>query len=94
MPKRGKKYEAIAKQAPEGAVEIDEAVRFVKANAAASFDETVDMALRMGLDSSKSENTIRGTVVLPHGTGRPVKVVVFATGAAAVSYTHLRAHET
>ncbi len=83
MKKHGKKYVDAAKKAPQGAVSVAEAVAFVKANAFAKFDESVELGMRMGCDPRKSDQMIRGTVSLPHGTGKAVKVVVFAGGAPA-----------
>ena len=83
MKKHGKKYVDAAKKAPQGAVSVAEAVAFVKANAFAKFDESVELGMRMGCDPRKSDQMIRGTVSLPHGTGKDVRVVVFAGGAAA-----------
>jgi large subunit ribosomal protein L1 len=83
MKKHGKKYADAAKKAPQGAVSVAEAVAFVKANAFAKFDESVELGMRMGCDPRKSDQMIRGTVSLPHGTGKDVRVVVFAGGAAA-----------
>ena len=83
MTKHGKKYVDAAKKAPQGAVSVAEAVAFVKANAFAKFDESVELGMRMGCDPRKSDQMIRGTVSLPHGTGKDVRVVVFAGGAAA-----------
>ncbi len=64
-------------------MELDEAIRFLKDHPAASFDESVELVFRMGIDPRKSENAIRSTVALPHGTGKTVRVLVFAAGAAA-----------
>ncbi|MDP6522932.1 MAG: 50S ribosomal protein L1 [Kiritimatiellia bacterium] len=83
MAKHGKKYREVKSKAPAEVLELDKAVDFLKANPVAKFDETAEMALRMGLDPRKSEQAVRGSVVLPHGTGRDVNVVVFAVGAAA-----------
>ena len=83
MRKHGKKYVDAAKKAPQGAVSVAEAVAFVKANAFAKFDESVELGMRMGCDPRKSDQMLRGTVSLPHGTGKDVRVVVFAGGAAA-----------
>lgn len=83
MAKRGKRYQEIAKRAPQEPVELDAAIEFLKANPAANFDETVDMSLRMGVDPRKSDQAIRGTIVLPHGTGKKISVLVFAQGDAA-----------
>ncbi|MBR1609807.1 MAG: 50S ribosomal protein L1 [Kiritimatiellae bacterium] len=83
MVKHGKKYTDAAKKAPKEAVSVAEAVAFVKANAGAKFDESVELGMRMGCDPRKSDQMIRGTTSLPHGTGKDVRVVVFAGGAAA-----------
>ncbi|MDA0578713.1 MAG: 50S ribosomal protein L1 [Verrucomicrobia bacterium] len=83
MAKNGKKYRAILDKKPTGIVELDKAIDFLKDNPAAKFNETVDLAVRLGIDPSKSENAVRGTVSLPHGRGKLVRVIVFAKGAAA-----------
>lgn len=83
MKKHGKKYVDAAKKAPAERVSLKEAVAFVKANAGAKFDESVELGMRMGCDPRKSDQMIRGTVSLPNGTGKSVKVVVFAGGAPA-----------
>lgn len=83
MAKHGKKYTEIKSKAPVEVLELDKAVDFLKANPVAKFDETAEMALRMGLDPRKSEQAVRGSLVLPHGTGRDISVIVFAVGAAA-----------
>ena len=63
--------------------ELHSAISFLKENATANFDETIEFAFRMGVDPSKSDQAIRSTVALPHGTGKDVRVIVFATGEAA-----------
>jgi large subunit ribosomal protein L1 len=83
MAHHGKRYRKAKEQAPADPVDVAEAAAFVKRNANAKFDETVELGMRMGLDSTKSENVVRGTVSLPHGTGRRIRVVVFASGPAA-----------
>lgn len=83
MAKHGKKYTDTAKLAPTEPVLLEEAIAFVKAHPAAKFDETMEMGLRMGCDPRKSDQMVRGTVSLPHGTGKKVRVAVFAGGAAA-----------
>lgn len=83
MAKHGKKYTDVAKKAPTEAVSLAEAIAFIKANPIAKFDETMELGMRMGCDSRKSDQMIRGTVSLPHGTGKHVKVAVFAGGTAA-----------
>lgn len=60
-----------------------EAVSIVKKNATAKFDETVEAHIRLGVDPKKSDQNVRGTVLLPHGTGRTVRVIAFAKGDAA-----------
>jgi large subunit ribosomal protein L1 len=60
-----------------------EALSLVKSMAAASFDETIDMAIRLGVDPRKADQMVRGTVALPSGTGKDIRVAVFATGDAA-----------
>ena len=85
MAKHGKKYREIKAKAPKDVAELDEAIGFLKANPAAAFDETVEMGIKLGLNSGKSEYAVRGTVSLPHGTGRNVRILVFATGSAAAA---------
>ena len=80
MSKHGKKYRKIEKAAPKAAVSIEEAVKFIKAHPAAKFDETLDVYMRLGADVTKTDSPVRGTVKLPAGSGKNVKVVVFAGG--------------
>ena len=83
MAKFGKKYRGILKALPKQAVSIEEAVKFIKAHPAAKFDETLDVSFRMGVDLVKSDSPVRGTVKLPAGSGKKVKVLVFAGGEHA-----------
>jgi len=83
MIRHGKRYRGIKTKVAVKVYELKEAVAFIKDNPAANFDETMDIAFRLGIDFKKSEQTVRGTVALPHGTGKTVRVLVFATGAAA-----------
>ena len=83
MAKHGKRYIDAQKKAPAGPVSLEEAVAFVKANPGAKFDETVDISMRLGVDIKKSDQTVRGTVHLPHGTGKNIRVIVFAAGTHA-----------
>lgn len=81
MPKRGKKYVASKAQtvnAPSSSFE--EAVKISLESAYAKFDETVDVAVRLGVDPRHADQMVRGTVVLPNGLGKEVKVLVFAKG--------------
>jgi large subunit ribosomal protein L1 len=84
MAKHGKTYNAAKKKVSvEKRYAIEEALQFVKDNPTAKFDETIEVAFRMGVDPTKSDQAIRSTVALPNGTGKDVRVIVFATGAAA-----------
>ncbi|MBP2258050.1 50S ribosomal protein L1 [Virgibacillus alimentarius] len=81
MAKRGKKYqEAIKLIDRSKAYDIKEAVRILKETAKANFDETVEVAFRLGVDPKKADQQIRGAMVLPHGTGKTQRVLVFAKG--------------
>lgn len=83
---RGKKYAAVSEKVDRDTnYELHSAISFLKENATAKFDETIEFAFRMGVDPSKSDQAIRSTVALPHGTGKDVRVIVFATGDAAES---------
>ena len=83
MSKHGKKYFNALKKAPQKPVSIEEAVKFLKANAGAKFDETVDVYFHLGTELTKGDTAVRGTVKLPNGSGKNVKVAVFAGGDAA-----------
>lgn len=85
MKKYGKKYRSIKNKVDRKQYSLAEAIAFIKDNPAAKFDETLDISFRLGIDFKKSELTVRGMVSLPHGTGKSVRVLVFATGAAADS---------
>ena len=81
MPKHGKKYTEAAKKIDAGVqYEIKEALELVKQNASAKFDETVEVAFRLGVDPRHADQQIRGAVVLPNGTGKSRSVLVFAKG--------------
>ncbi|MCR5518670.1 MAG: 50S ribosomal protein L1 [Lachnospiraceae bacterium] len=82
--KRGKKYVEAAKAFDrQTAYETAEAVALVKKTAVAKFDETIEAHIRTGCDGRHAEQQIRGAVALPHGTGKQVRVLVFAKGAKA-----------
>ena len=84
MAKKGKRYKEIKEQVDRDHLyTVDEAVSLVKKTSRAKFDETVDLASRLGVDAQHAEQNIRGTVALPHGTGKSASVVVFAEGDAA-----------
>lgn len=76
----GKKYEGAVAKVEERAYKLDEAFDLVKQVHFAKFDESVDMAVRLGVDPKHSDQMVRGSVVLPHGTGKKVRILVFAKG--------------
>lgn len=84
MIKRGKKYIEKAKNIVKSQVyDAKDAISIVKKNATAKFDETIEIHIRTGCDSKYAEQQIRGSVVLPEGTGKKVKILVFAKDAKA-----------
>ncbi|MFD2210201.1 50S ribosomal protein L1 [Virgibacillus halophilus] len=81
MAKRGKRYQEASKLVDRSkAYDIKEAVELLKKLATAKFDETVEVAFRLGVDPKKADQQIRGAMVLPHGTGKTQRVLVFAKG--------------
>ena len=81
MAKYGKKYNEVAKLVNKAELyDVDPAFELVSKTGSAKFDETVEVHLRMGLDGRHADQQIRGAIVLPNGTGRTVKVLVFAKG--------------
>ena len=81
---RGKRYLEAAKLVdPHEIYEPREAMELVVKGATAKFDETVEIHLKMGVDSRRADQQVRGTVVLPHGTGKELRIAVFAKGPAA-----------
>jgi len=84
MAKRGKKYrEALAKVDRTKRYTFEEAVKLALDNSYAKFDETVEVAVNLGVDPRYADQMVRGSVVLPHGTGKSVRVLVFAKGEKA-----------
>jgi large subunit ribosomal protein L1 len=84
VAKHGKKYlEAIKKVDREKQYDPTEALQLVKELASAKFDETVEAAFRLGIDTKRADQQVRGAVVLPHGTGKTKRVLVFAKGEKA-----------
>ncbi len=82
--KHGKRYREAAQLVdPATTYDIDEALDLVLKTATAKFDETIEVHLRMGVDSRHADQQVRGAVVLPHGTGRSARVLVFAKGPLA-----------
>src|SRR5438067_7135335 len=81
MPKQGKKYRAALEKVELGRkYTLEEGLAKVKEIAFAKFDETVELTLWLGVDPRKADQLVRGTVVLPHGVGRTVRVLVIAQG--------------
>jgi large subunit ribosomal protein L1 len=83
MPKHGKRYEKAATLLPpreNPVIDPGEALQLVKVAATAKFDESVEVAVRLGVDPRHADQVVRGTVVLPHGTGKSVRVLVLAQG--------------
>ena len=84
MAFHGKTYrQAASKVDRDTLYTIEGALRFLKDNPTAKFDATAEVAFRLGVDPTKSDQAVRGTVTLPHGTGKTVRVLVFASGPAA-----------
>ncbi len=84
MAKQGKRFTAIREKVKRGEIySIDEALQLLKDTSKTKFTESVDVAIRLGIDPRKSDQTVRGSTVLPHGTGKTVRVAVFAQGENA-----------
>jgi large subunit ribosomal protein L1 len=84
MSKHGKKYEEAFKSVEKNKLyDPSEAINLIKNMPKGKFDETVEISIRLGVDPRHADQQIRGAVVLPHGTGRTVKVAVFAKGEKA-----------
>jgi len=80
MAKTGKKYRAAAAKIEDRPYELKEALTVIKDAAFAKFDETVEVHMRLGVDPRHADQMVRGTIVLPHGTGRTMRVAVIAQG--------------
>jgi large subunit ribosomal protein L1 len=81
MPQKGKKYIEVRKLIePDKLYKLEEAVTLIKKMGTTKFEESVELAVKLGIDSKKKEEVIRGTVVLPHGQGKRIRVLVFARG--------------
>ena len=84
MAKNSKAYRAAVEKIEDGKFYTPaEAVSVARETGSARFDSTIEVALKLGVDPRKADQMVRGTVILPHGTGKTARVIVFATGAAA-----------
>ncbi len=81
----GKRLKKIRAGAPAAAVKLEEAIKFLKTNANAKFDETIEISMNLGVDPRQNDQNVRGMVQLPHGTGKSVRVAVFAKGEKAAA---------
>lgn len=84
MAQISKRFKAIAAKADRGkSYPLPDAFKIIKETATAKFDESIDVAVNLGIDAKKSDQTVRGSVVLPAGTGKTVRIAVFAQGDKA-----------
>ena len=83
MKKRSKRYSNILQLIEKREYTLDDAVNLLKRTASAKFDESVEIAVRLGVDPRKADQAVRGTVTLPHGLGKAVRVLVIAKGEKA-----------
>ena len=84
MKKRSKGYLALSEKVEKGKrYELDEAIKLVKETAVVKFDATIELVVKLNLDSKKTDQQLRGAMILPHGTGKESKVLVLATGDQA-----------
>lgn len=94
MVKHGKKYRKVVENlASDKQFALSDALEFLKKNSFTRFDETAEIAFRLGVNPTKSDQAVRGSVTLPHGTGKNIRVVVFASGEAAEAATAAGADE-
>ncbi len=83
--KHGKRYRALAEKMEQGPLPLAEAVSLVKSAATAKFDETIDVTVILGIDPKQGDQQVRGTLTLPHGTGKTPRVIAIAKGDAATA---------
>ncbi len=83
MPKHGKNYKIVASQLEDKLYTPEEALTFFKKHPTAKFDETMEVHMRLGVDPRHADQMVRGVVVLPRGTGKQTRILVFADGEAA-----------
>ena len=80
MARRGKNHRQALEKVAENPYRLEEAIDFLKDAAYTKFDQTLEVAMRLGVDPKHADQMVRGTVVLPHGTGKKVRILVFASG--------------
>lgn len=80
MPQQSKRIKALAAKAPATPLPLDEAVKLLQTFNTTKFDQSVEIAIRLGIDSKQADQLVRGSLVLPNGIGRTLRVVVFAKG--------------
>ena len=78
MSKRGKRYKIYKESIKDKTYNVNDAIKAMKNGKAVKFDETLDIAINLGVDPKQSDQIVRGLAVLPHGTGKKMKVAVFA----------------
>src|SRR3989337_3459986 len=83
MANQSKRYRKIAEKRKEAPVPIAEAVNVLKGYAGTKFDQSVEVAIRLGIDQAQADQNVRGSIVLPHGIGKQLRVLVFAKGQKA-----------
>lgn len=83
MAKQSKRFRKLGEKRIEGAVPVAEAVNVLKGYAGTKFDQSVEIAIRLGIDQAQADQIVRGSIVLPHGIGKQQRVVVFAKGQKA-----------
>jgi large subunit ribosomal protein L1 len=93
MPTISKRMKAAAKKRPAEVMPLTDAVAALKKYDGTKFDQTVDIVLRLGVDAAQADQIVRGSIVLPHGIGKQLRVVVFAKGAQAEAARNAGADE-
>lgn len=93
MPKLAKRIQKSVEKRPVEALPVNEAVKVLKTFDATKFDQSVEIALRLGVDHTQADQIIRGSIVLPHGIGKEQRVIVFAKGPAAEQASEAGADE-
>ena len=93
MANNSKRYRALIEKVPVDAVGLAEAVKVVKQFEGTKFDQTVEIHMRLGIDSKQADQLVRGSIVLPHGIGKSQRVIVFAKGDAAAAAKEAGADE-